>query len=80
MHQAGRNDIVGRDGNMIRVSRGLRLFYSFTDLHSIQTAAVLSLEKRLVFLSQYSEISGVIGMLKLDCEGCVYPWCIVDFP
>ena len=58
----------------------LVIVLSFTDPHSFQTAAVLSLEKRLDFLLRDPEISGIIGALKLDCEDCVYPWCIVDFP
>ena len=55
-------------------------FYPFTNLDSFQTAEVLLLGERLVFLSQYPEIYDITGVLKLDCEGCIHPRFIVDLP
>ena len=52
---------------------------SLSDPHSLQTVAVISLDKRLVFLSRHPQLSSSTGVPKLDFEGCVYPRCIVDF-
>ena len=80
MHQAGWIDLVGRDGRYDTGESWLVIVLFLSDPHSLQTATMLSLEKRLVFLSQYPEIPGITGALKLDCEGCVHPRCIANFP
>ena len=38
------------------------------------------LESVLSFFRNTTEIYDIAGALKLDCEGCIHPQFIVDFP